>query len=51
MVYDIAAIQYLYGANMTYNSTNTTYDLVMDIGTVGNVSAFWDAGGEDTICD
>jgi len=46
MVLDIAAIQYLYGANLTYHSGNDTY-------TFDNSKPFfktiWDAGGTDTI--
>ena len=46
MVYDILAIQYLYGANYNYHTTNDTYTF--------NPShpfyiAIWDAGGTDTI--
>lgn len=45
MIFDIAAIQYLYGANMNHNSGNDThrYDGSSYIGTI------WDAGGSDTI--
>jgi Ca2+-binding RTX toxin-like protein len=46
MLYDIAAIQHLYGANTNFNKGNTTYsfddnDLVYE--------ALWDAGGTDRI--
>ncbi|NJP08845.1 MAG: matrixin family metalloprotease [Leptolyngbyaceae cyanobacterium RU_5_1] len=46
MLYDIAAIQYLYGANMNTRTGNDTYSW-----TTGNafVQAIWDAGGIDTI--
>jgi len=46
MMYDIAAIQYLYGANTTYNNGNNVY-------TYDTLSPFrlciWDTGGTDTI--
>lgn len=46
MVLDIAAIQYLYGANSSYRTGNDTY-------TFDNTKPFfktlWDAGGTDTI--
>ncbi|MDR2154474.1 MAG: matrixin family metalloprotease [Burkholderiaceae bacterium] len=45
-ILDIAAIQYLYGANYDYNSTDTTYSY--DSG-VGFYDTIWDAGGIDTI--
>ena len=45
MILDIAAIQHMYGANMTYRTDNDTYDYG------GNrvVETIWDAGGNDTI--
>jgi len=46
MVYDIAAIQYLYGANMTHNSGDTTYSFDPD---TPFIEALWDAGGNDTL--
>jgi serralysin len=46
MLHDIAAIQYLYGANKSYKTGNDTY-------TFDSTQAFfrtiWDAGGNDTI--
>ncbi|HWW70715.1 MAG TPA: M10 family metallopeptidase C-terminal domain-containing protein [Duganella sp.] len=46
MLFDIAAIQYMYGANMTYHTGNDTY-------TFNPATPFlhtiWDAGGNDTI--
>ena len=42
MVYDIAAIQYLYGANMNHNSGDTTYSFDPD---TPFIEAIWDAGG------
>lgn len=45
MLYDIAAIQYLYGKNTTYNVSNTTYTL----SDAAKVSARWDAGGVDIL--
>ncbi len=48
MVFDIAAIQYLYGANMTYQTGDNTYSF-------DDRSPFrltlWDAGGIDTISE
>ncbi len=46
MVYDIAAIQYLYGANMNHNSGDTTYSFDPD---TPFIEAIWDAGGNDTL--
>ena len=46
MVYDIQALQYLYGANETYNIGNTRYQF--DDAKPISIS-IWDAGGEDII--
>ncbi|MEI8186551.1 MAG: DUF4214 domain-containing protein [Chlorobiaceae bacterium] len=46
MVYDIEAIQYLYGANNNYKTGNDTY--LFDP-TVPFYKTIWDAGGNDTI--
>lgn len=45
MIYDVAAIQYLYGANTSYNSGNSTYSFS------GSFTAYaiWDGGGTDMI--
>lgn len=45
MIYDIAAAQFLYGANYSYNSGSTT------ITPLGGMTAWtiWDGGGSDTI--
>lgn len=43
MLYDIAAIQYLYGANTSYNADDTTYRLTED----ASVTTRWDGGGTD----
>ncbi len=47
MAFDIAAIQYLYGANATHRTGNDTYTLadVNDAGTF--YTSIWDAGGVD----
>jgi serralysin len=45
MVYDIQAIQYLYGANMTYHTGADTYRFVKD----SALQCIWDAGGTDTL--
>jgi Ca2+-binding RTX toxin-like protein len=61
MIYDIAAIQYLYGPNSTHNASNTTYSLDGSHSTGGATfslaetaydyigETIWDAGGTDTI--
>lgn len=46
MVYDIAAIQYLYGANNSYQTGNNTYTFDP---AVPFYKSIWDAGGTDTI--
>src|SRR6056297_263299 len=43
--FDIAAIQYLYGANTNHNRGNTTYEIVDE----GGWLSIWDAGGTDRI--
>ena len=45
MLYDIAAIQYLYGANMTTRAGNDVYTFS---NTHGELKTIWDAGGVDT---
>lgn len=45
MVYDIAAIQEIYGANRSYNSGNNLYSLNGSKQTL----TFWDGGGVDTL--
>lgn len=42
---DIQAIQYIYGANMSYHVGDDTYVLRLD----GTERAIWDAGGTDTL--
>lgn len=45
MLYDIAAAQFLYGANTSYNAGNTTYVL-----TGSRINhTIWDGGGVDTL--
>jgi Ca2+-binding RTX toxin-like protein len=46
MLYDIAAIQYLYGANMSYHAGDDTYTFVQG---KSYFQTIWDAGGNDTI--
>ncbi len=46
MIYDIAAIQYLYGANMSYHAGDDVY--TFDPSTPF-IETIWDAGGNDTI--
>jgi serralysin len=46
MLLDIQAIQYLYGANMSYRTGNDTY---VFNGTNKYYETIWDAGGVDTI--
>lgn len=45
MLYDIAALQYMYGANMNYNSGNNTYSLTY----LSDTRCIWDGGGLDTL--
>ena len=45
MIYDIAAIQYLYGANMNYHAGNDTYTFLPG---QDYYQTIWDAGGVDT---
>lgn len=45
MLYDIQAIQYLYGANMAYHSGNDSYALVANAAPM----CIWDAGGTDVL--
>ena len=46
MLYDIAAIQYLYGANGSYHAGNDTYDFYQG---QSYFQTIWDADGNDTI--
>ncbi len=54
MLYDIAAAQYLYGANTTYHNTGTKYSADADSSTNVHISGdakmwtVWDGGGTDT---
>ncbi len=43
-IYDIATLQYLYGANQNYNAGNNTYTLDGNI----YVGTIWDGNGNDT---
>lgn len=45
MLYDIAAMQFLYGANITSHTGNDSYTVS---NTVGELKTIWDAGGIDT---
>ena len=45
MLYDIQAIQYMYGANTTYHTGADTYRFVKD----SALQCIWDAGGTDTL--
>lgn len=45
MLYDIAAIQYLYGANTSYNYEDTTYTF----DDTPKIMTLWDGGGTDTL--
>ncbi len=44
MLYDIAALQEIYGANTAYNAGDTVYNISYD-----SPQTLWDAGGADTI--
>lgn len=46
MIYDVATLQYLYGANTNYNADDTTYNYD---GSDNSVSTLWDGGGTDKI--
>jgi VCBS repeat-containing protein len=48
MAYDVAAIQLLYGANTTFNSGDTTYDLATPAAAL-QWTSIWDTGGTDEI--
>ena len=45
MLYDIQAMQYLYGANMSYHTGNDTYSFADN----SAPQCIWDAGGTDTL--
>ena len=45
MLYDIQALQYMYGANTSYHSGADTYRFVRD----SAPQCLWDAGGTDTV--
>jgi serralysin len=49
MALDIAAIQLIYGANMSYATGNTAYTLPTSNKSGTYWSCIWDAGGNDTI--
>ena len=49
MALDIAAIQYIYGANYDYNTGSNTYTLPETNASGTFWSCIWDAGGSDTI--
>ncbi len=46
MLYDVAAIQFLYGANLTTRVGNDTYTFS---NRQGEIKTIWDAGGRDTL--
>ena len=46
MIYDIAALQHLYGPNNLYNSGDTTYSYNPE---TPFIETIWDGGGHDTI--
>jgi hypothetical protein len=45
MLYDIQAMQYLYGANMSYHTGNDSYTFYSS----SALQCIWDAGGTDTL--
>jgi serralysin len=45
MLYDIMALQYLYGPNTTFATGNDIYDVPAS----GTIECIWDAGGSDVI--
>lgn len=46
MLYDIAAIQYLYGTETVFRSGDTTYSFDPSVAAI--FSTFWDSSGDDT---
>jgi serralysin len=49
MALDIMALQYIYGANTSYASSSTRYDLPKSNGGTTGYECIWDTGGTDTI--
>ncbi len=49
MALDVAALQYLYGVNMSYQAGNSSYRLPSANAAGAFYSCLWDAGGQDTI--
>ena len=49
MAFDIAALQYLYGVNTTYQTGNDTYTLARVNASGSFYACLWDAGGNDII--
>ncbi|MFN0193739.1 MAG: M10 family metallopeptidase C-terminal domain-containing protein, partial [Aestuariivirga sp.] len=49
MALDIAALQLMYGANMSYRTGNDSYYIDSTNGTGSGYLCIWDAGGTDTI--
>lgn len=49
MAFDIAAIQHLYGANMTHNTGDDVYQVPTGNESGTFYASIWDAGGTDTI--
>ena len=49
MAFDIAALQFLYGANTQYHTGDDTYTLLQSNGVGTHWACIWDAGGIDTI--
>ena len=45
MLYDIQAMQYIYGANYSYNSSDTVYSFT----STSALQCIWDGGGTDTL--
>lgn len=45
MIYDVAAMQYIFGANTSYNSGNSTYSF----SSASQAYALWDGGGTDMV--
>ena len=49
MALDVAAVQHIYGANMTHNTGDDTYELPTTNGVDTHWASIWDAGGSDEI--
>ncbi len=49
MLYDIAMLQHLYGANNNHNNEDDVYDISAPVNAELDAYSIWDTGGNDTI--